>query len=233
VKKLSATMFKKISLAEVRESSRRSNSEANNRIHWFSSKFSIYFSYIFINIGISADRITNLFLVAGVFGAIYVQYPVVSYLLWRVHIILDMSDGDIARFNQSFSSRGKYWDRLNHSIINPLFCFFIGNNFFTFYSDITYLYLGVILMFFQFLLLNVKYYQFGDSQSIRNKISGWNFGQILKNIFLDLLSMEGVILFLVLFARLIPEPLVLLIFYFYIVLFFIFAGIKFHAFSYK
>ena len=226
-------MFKKISFFDVREKTSRSNAEINNRIHWFSSKFSVYFSYFFINIGLSADRVTNLFLLTGVVGAIYVEYPIISYLLWRLHIILDMSDGDIARFNQSFSSRGRYWDRLNHSIINPLFCFFIGNKFFVIYQDIKYLFLGVMLMFSQFLLLNVKYYHPSDKQSVRNKIHGKKFVDILKNICLDLLSMEGVVLFLVLLARYIPEILVLYILYLYIVIFFIFGAIKFYVYSYR
>jgi phosphatidylglycerophosphate synthase len=193
-------MFKKISLFEVREKSRRANAEINNNIHWFSSKFSIYFSYFFINIGLSADRVTNLFFLAGFLGAVYVKYPIISYLLWRLHIILDMSDGDIARFNRSYSTRGKYWDRLNHSVINPAYCFFIGLNFFNKYDDVLYLYLGALMMFSQSFILNSKYLIESDYSEVRFRMSNNMILIRVKNIIIDLLGMEGVLLILVLFA---------------------------------
>ena len=193
-------MFKKISLSEVREKTRRSNADTNNRIHWFSSKFSVYFSYFFINIGLSADRVTNLFLLAGVVGAIYVKYPVISYLLWRLHIILDMSDGDIARFNQTYSIRGKYWDALNHSIINPGYCFFIGLNFYNKYDDVFYLYLGASMMFAQSFILNSKYFIESDHSEIRFRFSSNMTLTRVKNIIVDMAGMEGLLLILVLFA---------------------------------
>jgi len=193
-------MFKKISLSEVREKTRRPNAETNNRIHWFSSKFSVYFSYFFINIGLSADRVTNLFLLAGVVGAIYVKYPVISYLLWRLHIILDMSDGDIARFNQTYSIRGKYWDALNHSIINPAYCFFIGLNFYNKYDDVLYLYLSASMMFAQSFILNSKYFIEADHSEIRFRLSSNMILTRVKNIIVDMAGMEGLLLILVLSA---------------------------------
>ena len=59
---------------------------------------------------------------------------IVGYILFRLHIIVDMSDGDVARFNQNFSIRGAYWDAMIHSVLNPLYyisiCFsFLGNSY--------------------------------------------------------------------------------------------------------
>ena len=225
-------MFKKISLFEVRAKSKRANAEINNRIHWFSSKFSIYFSYMFINIGFSADRVTNLFFLAGFFGAVYVKYPIISYLLWRLHIILDMSDGDIARFNGSYSIRGKYWDRLNHSVINPAYCFFIGLNFFNKYDDILYLYLGALMMFSQSFILNSKYFIESDYSEVKFRISNNMILTRLKNVIVDLLGMEGLLLILVLFADIHSKLSAALLMMVYVFIFFSLGIYKIYKRSY-
>ena len=212
-------MFKNVSLLEVREKTKRSNAVINNRIHWFSSKLSIYFSYFFINIGLSADRITNLFLLTGVVGAIYVNYPVISYLLWRLHIILDMSDGDVARFNQSFSIRGKYWDRINHSLINPGYCFFVGLNFYNKYDYDLFLYLGVMMMFLQSFVINSKYFIESDYSAINLRFSNNLIISRLKNIIIDMIGMEGLLFTLVLFAEYHTQQTSLFVMSSYIVLF--------------
>lgn len=226
-------MFNYVSLSEVREKSKRPNAIINNRIHWFSSKFSTFFSFIFINLGFSADAVTILFLLTGILGATNIENGVLSYVLWRLHIIFDMSDGDIARFNQSYSKRGQYWDRLNHSIINPLFCLLIGNNLFSIYSDIIFIKLGIILMFVQFMLLNVKYYYHGAMISPRNKLSGHKYSQLIKNILLDLMSMEGLVLFLVLLSVYIPKNGLIGLMLFYMSMFIVITGIKLYENSYK
>lgn len=232
-KKLLITMFNYVSLSEVREKSKRPNAIINNRIHWFSSKFSTFFSFIFINLGFSADAVTILFLLTGILGATNIENGVLSYVLWRLHIIFDMSDGDIARFNESYSKRGQYWDRLNHAIINPLFCLLIGNNLFSIYNDIIFIKLGIILMFVQFMLLNVKYYYDGAMLSPRNKLGGHKYSQLIKNILLDLISMEGVVLFLVLFSVYIPKNGLIGLMLFYISAFIVITGVKFYENSYK
>lgn len=226
-------MFKNVSLSEVREKSKRPNAIINNNIHWFSSKFSTFFSFVFINLGFSADAVTILFLLTGILGAINIEYSVLSYLLWRLHIIFDMSDGDVARFNESYSKRGQYWDRLNHSIINPLYCLLIGNNLFLIYNDNIFIKLGIILMFVQFILLNVKYYYGGPTSTLRNAFRGHKYSQLIKNVLLDLLSMEGVVLFLVLFAVYIPKSGLIGLLLFYISVFILIAGIKLYENSYK
>ena len=54
-------MSTKIYLKEVKKRCKRENSIANNRLHWFSSNFSIYFSYVFLKLRFSADFVTVLF----------------------------------------------------------------------------------------------------------------------------------------------------------------------------
>lgn len=221
------------SFKEVKNKFLRIDNEVNNSIHWFSHKISPYISFVFIRLGFSANTITALFLIIGVTGATLVNYSILSYLLWRLHIILDMSDGDVARYNKSFSAYGKYWDRMNHSIINPLYCFFIGYKFFVIFHDLEFIFLGVALMFVQFIYLNSKYYLDIDNLSIRHNTSKNKLLNKTKNIVLDFLGMEGVLFFMVLLGNFHSPLTIRTFFYIYIVLFITVATIKFYERSFK
>lgn len=183
---------------EISSKFKRKDYLSNNQIHWFSHRVSPYLSYILIRLRVSADLATILFLISGLVGAFLVLNPITSYLLWRLHILLDMSDGDIARFNNSFSKRGKYWDRLNHSIINPLYCLTISFSYYEVFQDMSILLAGLALIFAQNLLMNAKYFYPDtlETSSLRystNMISSW-----VRNVILDLLGMEGILLYFLL-----------------------------------
>ena len=122
--------FTNPSFKEVVNRCKRRNNEAMEKLFWFSSKISIHFSYLLIRLGVSADQATILFFLVGLTGSfMYIfESPLLTflgYVFWRLHVIIDMSDGDLARFNQSFSIRGAYWDAVIHSILNPLYYVFI------------------------------------------------------------------------------------------------------------
>lgn len=122
-----------ISLNEVKEKSRRVNSNSNSLLHFFASKFSLYFSWMFINLGLSANQVTGVFFLTGLSGALALLVSpslgcVIAYIAWRLHIIIDLSDGDVARFNKTFSVNGAYWDYMAHSVLYPLYfaCFSVS-----------------------------------------------------------------------------------------------------------
>ena len=75
-----------------------------------------------------------------------------SYLLYRLHIIIDMSDGDVARYNKKFSIRGFYWDSMAHTIINPLFfingCILLYQRFDQIYFLFLSPFMGLVVSFF-------------------------------------------------------------------------------------
>ena len=115
-----------ITFREVVSKTKRDDQESNDTLHWFSSKFSSYFSWIFINLKLTADHVTIIFFTLGTLGALSLLLNtyasvIISYLLYRFHIIVDMADGDVARYNNKFTIRGVYWDSMAHSFINPLF----------------------------------------------------------------------------------------------------------------
>lgn len=116
----------KYSLSEVIAKSRRANAAENKNLHPFASRLSIYFSWIFINIGLTPNQVTGLFFLAGLIGALVLLFNswvaiIISYLLFRLHIIIDVSDGEVARFTKKFSINGSYWDSMIHAFLYPTF----------------------------------------------------------------------------------------------------------------
>jgi len=112
-------------LDEVKLKARRNNNDSNKRLHFFASHFSIYFSWLFLNLRLSANAVTGIFFITGLCGAVLFSYSdpvfvIIAYSLWRLHIIFDICDGEVARFTQKFSINGAYWDYMIHSVLYPL-----------------------------------------------------------------------------------------------------------------
>lgn len=117
-----------ITLAEVKERAVKENNKSFRKLFFFSSRFSIYFSWVFINLGLSANQVTALFFLTGFLGSLcFLTFDLIFILigvfLWRLHIIFDLCDGEVARFNKTFSINGAYWDYMIHAFLFP-FCFF-------------------------------------------------------------------------------------------------------------
>jgi phosphatidylglycerophosphate synthase len=100
--------------------------------HWFnrfvSRWISIYFTWFFVRLNISANTVTVLMIFAGLSGIVLC----IPHLLWLNIIgavllflqeILDCTDGEVARWNKKSSLRGFYLDRVCHWLCNaPLSC---------------------------------------------------------------------------------------------------------------
>ena len=100
--------------------SSRIDQDGNDNVHYFSKYFAPMFAYFFYKIKFSPNSVTFIFLVTGFLSALllYWSFPIYAYLAWRLHIILDMADGSLARATKIFSSNAIGFDRSNHIIIN-------------------------------------------------------------------------------------------------------------------
>ena len=238
-------MSTKIYLKEVKKRCKRENSKANNRLHWFSSNFSIYFSYIFLKFRFSADFVTVLFFILGFAGAILYSFnsiilSLVAYVFWRLHIIVDMSDGDVARYNKSFSIRGAYWDAVIHSILNPLYFISISYSFFIQFENNLFLIIGCLSSLSMSVLMGVKnsYYKakFFNKETYNPiiNVNSDNKSIVHKLFFVssEILGMEGFI-FLTIVVRIIDVDIFavcLLLLYLMSNIFI--SGLKFYNLSY-
>ena len=109
-------LYKEFSLLIQKKDSNRNNKK---QLYFFSYLFSKRIAYLFFKIGISADQATLLFGIVGLMSSFFYfyNYPLTAYFLWRLHHILDLVDGDIARATK-YNPFAKITDKFQHIVIN-------------------------------------------------------------------------------------------------------------------
>jgi phosphatidylglycerophosphate synthase len=94
-----------------------------NAEHWAGALYirhlSIYATRALLPTHISPNGVTWLMIVVGVLGAFAIPFggvvgPVVAVVAMQLQILLDCSDGEVARWRQRFSPAGIYLDRVGH-----------------------------------------------------------------------------------------------------------------------
>jgi phosphatidylglycerophosphate synthase len=102
--------------------------ERRNEEHWAGRLYmrtaSPYFSWLFLRIGFSPNQLTYLMIVCGVLGGVVVALAssgpagivtaVAGALLIQAYLLLDCSDGEVARYSERTSITGVYLDRIGH-----------------------------------------------------------------------------------------------------------------------
>jgi phosphatidylglycerophosphate synthase len=99
--------------------------ERNSGEHWagrlYIRRLSPYATRLFLRLGLSPDAVTWLFVLTGVAAAAVLSIdgllPVIgAVLLIQLQILLDCSDGEVARWQGRSSPRGIYLDRIGHYV---------------------------------------------------------------------------------------------------------------------
>jgi hypothetical protein len=87
---------------------------------WYMRDVSPLFTWVFLRLGFSANQLTYLMIVAGIAaGAVAGAWPGVwgalaAAVVVQLYLLLDCSDGEVARFTRQTSVTGVYLDRLGH-----------------------------------------------------------------------------------------------------------------------
>lgn len=117
------------SIAEIRSGGQPPGlKNRRNEEHWagrlYMRRLSPYFTWLFVKIGFSPNQLTYMMIVCGVLGgaAVAVHADGTSGLVWAVvgavliqaYLLLDCSDGEVARFRKRTSVTGVYLDRIGH-----------------------------------------------------------------------------------------------------------------------
>jgi phosphatidylglycerophosphate synthase len=118
----------KPSIAELRAATQPPEIFARNSgEHWagrlYIRRLSPYATRLFIRAGLSPNAVTWLFIAAGVGACAVLAVDdlglagvVGAVLLIQVQILLDCSDGEVARWQNRFSAKGIYLDRIGHYV---------------------------------------------------------------------------------------------------------------------
>ena len=93
--------------------------------HWVANAYlrdiSPYLTRILLQLGLSANAVTWLMITAGALAAVLTGWPSIwaaigVVLLVQVQMLLDCSDGEVARWRQTSSPKGVYLDRVGHYV---------------------------------------------------------------------------------------------------------------------
>ncbi len=116
----------KPSVAEVRAGGQPAGiKERTNEEHWagrlYMRDLSPYLTTFFVRLGVPPNPITYLMMAFGVFAGVVVAFgglwsAIVAALFVQVYLLLDCSDGEVARYTGRTSVAGIYLDRIGHYV---------------------------------------------------------------------------------------------------------------------
>jgi phosphatidylglycerophosphate synthase len=91
--------------------------------HWagrlYMRRLSPYATRVFLTLGLSPNQLTGLMIVAGLAAGVALLWPglpgaILAALLVQLYLLLDCSDGELARWTGRTSVTGVYLDRVGH-----------------------------------------------------------------------------------------------------------------------
>lgn len=133
--------------SEVKRMARRANHEDNRKTMFFASRVSIYITYLLSKTRASANGVTYVFTCLGVVSSImvYLPYywaPFAAFMVYRFHVVLDVVDGELARYRQTCSPAGAYLDYLTHYGVYSTASFGFGVHYFLLSGDVSSIFLA-------------------------------------------------------------------------------------------
>jgi len=89
---------------------------------------SIYLTRVFLATDMTANQVSILMLLVGIAGAIpfFFGYFWVGLAVSYLAVLLDASDGEVARYRKTYSLQGIYIDLVNHLVTQELFFLGLG-----------------------------------------------------------------------------------------------------------
>jgi phosphatidylglycerophosphate synthase len=131
--------------------------ERNSGEHWagrlYMRRLSPYLTRLLLRTGIGANGVTWLMILAGVAAAGVLALPgllpaIGAVLLIQLHLLLDCSDGEVARWRGEKSVLGVYLDRIGHWLTEGALPIALGIR----TGDDTYVMLGLVASVFVLLI---------------------------------------------------------------------------------
>lgn len=134
--------------------------------YWFNTLFtrhiSIYFTWLFIKMGFSANAVTFLMIPVGLIGAVLciphvLWLNIVGIFLLAFAVILDCCDGEIARWTKKSSIKGYYLDFVYHVLCHSTLYILCSLHLYVFNGEVKYLILAFISYAMSQCILNLLY----------------------------------------------------------------------------
>ena len=95
---------------------------------YFIRPISIWVTWIFVRTPLTANHVTIIQEIFGVIGAVLFACGrfVLGSVFLQIGFIMDNSDGEVARWKNQQSERGKFLDLIEHMIVIPFYFFGLG-----------------------------------------------------------------------------------------------------------
>ncbi|GEM_PF-6898383 len=86
--------------------------------------FSMYLTWLFVKTNIRAEQVCFLWIVSSFIGGVLYFFgnywlSLLGLAFFHLGMILDCSDGEVARYRKKCTIRGPYLDLVGHTIVNP------------------------------------------------------------------------------------------------------------------
>lgn len=141
------------SIKELKKICRPVNIKTNFLSVKFYRPISIYFTKLFIILGVTANQITISTIIIGIFGSalfftgnLYIMFAGVLVLIFN--FILDDSDGEVARYNKAESLLGIHIEQIPHHLLPRLYFFGIAFSVFLNTNKLSVLIFGLLCTVF-------------------------------------------------------------------------------------
>jgi phosphatidylglycerophosphate synthase len=123
----------KVTLSELKQFKHRINPEERQGAYgyYLIRPLSLYFTYVALRLGLTANQVTVLQIIAGLAGAVCLAFPstamtITGIALLQFGFVLDNVDGEVARFRKQVSVTGKFLDTVGHELVIPCMYFALG-----------------------------------------------------------------------------------------------------------
>ena len=178
-----------LSYKEFVTANKRDDQRNNDITHFFSRHFVNIFAFPLYRIGLSPNQVTLIFIFTGLVGGIlsFYNFLMSAYVLWRIHIIIDMADGSVARVTKQFSSLGNTLDKIGHHLIYPIY--WIG---FLYASDLLYQHPLFSIIFFAIASSQWTIKHLFEAKKDRPQATS-----IIKRIIANIFGIEGFFLLII------------------------------------
>lgn len=136
---------------------------------YFIRPISIWFTWLFVRTPLSANHITIIQEIFGIMGAVLFAYGrfILGAIFLQVGFIMDNSDGEVARWKNQQSERGKFLDLIGHMIVIPFYFFGLGLGLYLQYGEILTLIMGFMAGLFSLKLEKFITNEDGDLELVR------------------------------------------------------------------
>ena len=112
-------------------------------------KISIYLTWLFIKLGVSPDAVSIGIIPFGLFVTYFFTLGtyygfLIGGLLLQFWYLLDLSDGEVARYHKQRSAKGSFLDKVNHIFVHPAIFLSMGIGFYNKFNNPLFILLGGI-----------------------------------------------------------------------------------------